>query len=135
MYLAIGAVMAIHIIKNLLAKINGQERRQREVTIIRFRDHKVTARLLAIALEKGMELVPNFLDLTDYITYLTLTFKDNTTLSIFLLPELRKFGFEKQADSLGAVTDNWYLPLSKNESAMKEYIKLLWDLFHTPDPQ
>ena len=75
--------MAIHIIKNLLAKINGQERRQREVTIIRFRDHKVTARLLAIVLERGMEFVPNFLDLTDYITYLTLTFKDTSTLSVW----------------------------------------------------
>ncbi len=134
-HIAIGAVMAIHNIKNLLAKINGQERRQRKVTIIRFRDHKVTARLLAIALERGMEFVPNFLDLTDYIKYLTLTFKDNNnTLSIFLLPELRKFGFENQAEALESLIGNSYLPMSKNQSDMREYINLLWDLFHTPDP-
>jgi hypothetical protein len=127
--------MAIHNIKNLLAKINGQERRQREVTIIRFREHKVNARLLAILLEKGMKFIPNFLDLTDYITCLTLIFRDNTTLSIFLPPELRKFGFENQAEALESLLVNWYLPMSQNESNMRKYIDLLCYLCLTPDPQ
>ena len=119
-------------ITRFLAKITN---RQRKLVIIPFRDHKITARLLAIALEQGMEFVPNFLDLTDYITYLTLTFKDNTTLSIFLLPELRKFGFEKQAEALEAVINNSSQVLCKDESRMREYIKLLWSLFYTPDPE
>jgi hypothetical protein len=129
--------MAIRTFVRLFAQITDKERREKEAAIIRFRDHKVTARVLAIALEKGMEFVPNFLDLTDYITYLTLTFKDNTTLSIFLLPELRKFGFEKQAEALEAVNNSSQVlcVFCKDESRMREYIKLLWSLFHTPDPE
>ena len=104
--------------------------------IIRFRDYKVTARILAIALEKGLVFIPNFVDNTNYINYLNLTFKDtNSEISIFVLSELRKLGFEKQAEALRAVTDNWYLPISKDNSQMERYIKLLWDLFHTPDPE
>lgn len=92
--------------------------------------------MLAIALEQNLKWVPDFLKQTDHITYLTLTFRDNThDISIFVQPDLRRFGFEKQAEALGAVTDNWYLPMSKNKSQMEEYIKLLWDLFHTPDPK
>jgi len=123
-------------INRFLAKItNQEERRQRKVAIIRFRDHKVTARVLAIALEKGIELVPNFLENTAYVNYLTLTFKDTATqISLFLLPDLRRFGWQSQADSLEDVISNSCLPMSKNESDMREYIKLLWDLFHTPDP-
>ncbi len=121
-------------ITRFLAKISGNQRRQRKVAIIRFRDHKVTARLLAIALERGMQLIPNFLENTAYIDYLTLTFKDNTTLSVFLIPELIKFGFENQAEALKSLIGNSHL-LYQNESNMKRYIQLLWDLFHTPDPE
>jgi hypothetical protein len=122
-------------ITRLFATRQSQERREKKLAIVRFRDHKVTARLLAIALEKGMQLIPNFLENTAYIDYLTLTFKDNTTLIVFLIPELIKFGFENQAEALKPLIGNSYLPMSKNESNMRRYIQLLWDLFHTPDPE
>jgi|688.fasta_scaffold10490_13 hypothetical protein len=125
-------------VKNLFAKITGKERREKEVVMIRFRNYQSSARMLAIALERGMEFVPNFLENTTYIEYLTLTFKDNNnTLSIFLLPELRKFGFENQAEALEAVNNSSQVlcVFCKDESRMREYIKLLWSLFHTPDPE
>lgn len=127
----------INYFARLFARITQKkDKNKRKVMIIRFRDYKVTARILAIALEKGLVFIPNFVDNTNYINYLNLTFKDtNSEISIFVLSELRKLGFEKQAEALRAVTDNWYLPISKDNSQMERYIKLLWDLFHTPDPE
>ena len=126
-----------NLITHLIAKITGKERREREVAIFRFQHYKSSARMLAVALENCMKSFPDFLEKTSCIQYLTLMFNDSHTccFSIFLLPYLRRFGFEKQAEALEAVTDNWYLPLSKRESDMTTYIELLWDLFNTPDPK
>ena len=123
-------------ITRLFDKITRKkERVQRKIAISRFTYYRSTARMLAVALDKGMEFVPDFLELTDYISYLTLTFKrENSDAPVFVLPELRRFGWQSQADSLETVINNSYLPMSKNESSMREYIELLWDLFHTPDP-
>jgi hypothetical protein len=122
-------------VKNLIAQINGKKRREREVVIIRFLHYKSTARMLAVALERGMELVPGFLDNTRYIEYLTLMFKsDNGNLSL-LLSSLSKFGFTEQENALVEVYVSYNLTLHKIEDNMNMYIDLLWALFHTPDPE
>jgi hypothetical protein len=128
-------------ITRFLAKISGQERREKELAIelatFRFRHYKSSAKMLEIALENCMRSFPDFLEKTNCIEHLTLMFNDSHTrfFSIFLLPDLRRLGFNQQAEALGAITDNWYLPLSKRESDMTTYIELLRDLFNTPDPQ
>jgi hypothetical protein len=124
----------VTLVKNLIAQI-GKKRRQRRVAIIKFMHYKSSARMMAIALARGMDFVQDFLENTTYIESLALMFKsDNSNLSL-LLSSLREFGFENQAEALESLIGNSYLPMSKNQSDMREYINLLWDLFHTPDPQ
>jgi hypothetical protein len=121
-------------VKNLIAQI-GKKRRQRRVAIIKFRHYKSSARMLALALARGMELVPGFLDNTQYIEYLTLMFKSDTGNLSLLLSSLREFGFTEQENALVEVYVNYNLTLHKIEENMNEYIDLLWVLFSTPDPE
>jgi len=124
--------MAIRtLFKNLLPK-NRQEELAKANVRVRFRDYKNTARMLAVALQIGLESVPNFLN-TAYIDDLTLDFKHNDNITILLF-SLEQYGFTIQKEALQDVRDNHTLIFQGKES-MRQYIVLLWNLFYTPDPQ
>jgi hypothetical protein len=122
-------------VKNLIALI-GKKRRQKEEVKLKFCEYKGAARMLAVALEGGIEFVPNFLENSEYCEYiscLTLMFSDNGFISL-LLYSLEQYGFKIQKEALQAVRDN-HIPAYIDEEGMRQYIVLLRSLFYTPDPQ
>jgi hypothetical protein len=118
-------------ITRLFDKITGKKKREKEL-VFRFHHYKSTARMLAIALSKGMKCVPGFLENRDFISYLTLAFKPSNIS--FLLLDLEHFKYSFQAESLRKLSENYSLTICSDEKKMEEYITLLWDLFYTPNP-
>lgn len=91
--------------------------------------------MLAIALSKGMKYVPGFLENQDYISYLTLIFRDDNFNISLLLSDLERLGYYEESLKLKTVKDNYTLTILRDEKQIEQYIHLLWDLFHTPNPQ
>lgn len=125
--------MAIRtLFKNPLPK-NGQEELAKGNIRVRFRHYKSTARMLAVALEGGLDSVPNFLENHNYISKLTLVFCYNDANIALLLSSLERYGWVRQTDALRAVYEKYGLTVQNKETSMREYIELLWQLFRTPD--
>jgi hypothetical protein len=119
-------------VKNLIALI-GKKRRQKREVKFKFCRYKGEARMLAVALEEGLKNWDDFLENRDYISSLTQIFNKDSYSYRGQVHSLCESGLTEQLKSVLKVGfHDYYLQTLEN---MTTYIKSLWDLFHTPDPE